>query len=235
MRHWNTSKHRLLLACALACTFVSGCNALPGPREITADGLERVPSRASGGVFRAPGAPFTQYKRVIVEPLTIAFVKGWEARHEDFPAEDLARLRTDAARDFREAFARVLIHQGAYSFADDPAPDVLMISPAVVDLDIPAPEIRPSDKHVLTTRSVAMRIAGDLRDAATGKLVGRVDAFTGGEEYGIGPGQLRSANRVTNTHEMRLGFTKWAHLLREALDVAKVERPRPPAEPPPPQ
>jgi hypothetical protein len=214
----------------LVCSLLAACKTLPGPREFTPDGLERMPSRANGGVFRAPGAPFTQYQRLIVEPLTVAFVKDWENRHEDVSPKELKRMRDEAARDFRKEFVDVLIDEGPYAFADEPAPDVLMISPSVVDLDIPAPEV-DSDMRSLTPRSVSLRVVGDLRDAATGKLVGRIDMFSGGQPYGAGSGQLRPANRGTNAHEMRQAYAEWAQLLRETLDVAKVERPHPPPQP----
>lgn len=227
MQHPTTRIVWMVLVCAL----LVGCKTLPGPREFTPDGLERMPSRANGGVFRAPGAPFTQYQRLIVEPLTVAFVKGWQDRHEDVSPKEFERMRAEAARDFRQEFVDVLVDEGLYTFADDPAPDVLMISPSVVDLDIPAPEVASMDKRSFTPRSVSLRVVGDLRDAATGRLVGRIDLFTGGDTYGGGPGQLRPANRSTNAHEMRQAYTQWARLLREALDVAKVERPRPPPVP----
>jgi len=38
--------------------------------------------------------------------------------------------------------------------------------------------------------------------------------------------QLQIANRVTNAHEQRLAYSKWSRLVREAIDVAKAERPR---------
>jgi hypothetical protein len=225
--------HALAPLLALACVLLGGCKSLPGPREITADGLERVPSRASGGVFRAPGAPFTQYQRFILEPLTVAFRKGWEKEHEDVPATELKRMRDEAARDFRAEFTEVLIDEGPYTFADAPAPDVLIVSPAVTELDIPAPEVAVLEKRSFSPRSVRLRITGELRDAASGRLVARIDTFEGGDQYGVG--ELRPVNRLTNAIEMRRGYEKWVRLLREALDVAKVERPRPPPEPQPPQ
>ncbi len=223
-----------ILFIMLGCALLASCKTLPGPIETTPDGLQRMPSRADGGVFRAPGVPFSQYKRLIIEPLTIAFVKGWEERHPDISARETKRLRDEATRDFRKEFVDVLIDEGPYTFADEPAPDVLMISPTVVDLDIPAPEADLTDRRTLTPRSVGLRIVGELRDAATGKLVGRIDRISGGELYGVGSAQLRPANRLTNAHEMRRAYGEWCRLLREALDVAKVERPRPAPAPAPP-
>jgi hypothetical protein len=216
-----------ILSLALCGLLLAGCAADRKPQEITPDGLVRVPSRASGGVFRAPGAPFTQYKRLIVEPLTVAFVSGWESQHKDVSAKEVKRMRDEAARGFREEFDRVLIDEGPYTFADEPATDVLIVNPALTELDVPGPESdRGGDKQTLAPRSVSLRITGELRDAATGKLVGRIDMFSGGEPYGIGAAELRPTNRVTNAHEMRLAFQKWSRLLREALAVAQVGRPQ---------
>src|SRR5690349_22559077 len=47
---------------------IGGCGYTRLPEERTDDGLVRVPSRASGGVYRNPSADFTPYKRVILEP-----------------------------------------------------------------------------------------------------------------------------------------------------------------------
>jgi hypothetical protein len=215
------------LACALACALLLSCKASLPPHEVTADGLERMPSRASAGVYRAPGAPFIQYQRLILEPLSIEFRKGWREQHRELDESGIKRLLDQARKNFREEFVEILIDEGPYTFADEPAPDVLIVSPAITDLDIPGPDAgASSDKRTLTPRRIGMRITGDLRDAATGKLVGRVDTYDGGEQYGIGSGELREANRVTNSFEMTRSFEKWSQLLREALDVAKVERPR---------
>jgi hypothetical protein len=72
-----------------------------------------------------------------------------------------------------------------------------------------------------------MKISGDLRDALTGKIVGRVITYESSERYAFN--EMRIANRVTNAHEQRLAYGKWSRLVREALNVAKAERPRPPA------
>jgi hypothetical protein len=74
---------------------------------------------------------------------------------------------------------------------------------------------------------VSMKVTGDLRDASSGKLVGRVITIQPPERETNK--MMREANRVTNAHEQRLVFSKWARLVLEALNVAKAERPRTPA------
>jgi hypothetical protein len=210
-------------ACLLAAV-LAGCSHVRGPDERTDDGLVRVASRAAGGVFRAPDASFIQYQRVILEPPTIEFLEGWRKQHEKVTDTELARISMEAVQLFRDEFTRVLIDDGPYEFADAPAPDVLLIVPRVVDLDIPAPEAGTEvGVRSYTPGPVKMQVVGDLRDASSNRLVGRVTIFEG--QYRYGYDDLRLANRVTNAHELRLGFGKWSRMLLEALHVAKAAKP----------
>ena len=70
---WHASIFLFILG--LAAALASGCAADPPPDETTADGLVRVPARSVAGVYRAPDATFTQYRRVILEPPSISFVE----------------------------------------------------------------------------------------------------------------------------------------------------------------
>lgn len=207
----------------LSCLLAAGCGYVRKAEERTDDGLVRVPSRASGGVYRAPGASFNQYRRIILEPATIEFASNWRDNHPEVTDADLARIRNEASKLFRDEFTRELVDRGRYEFADAPGADVLLVTPRVLDLDIAAPDAA----NEMATRSytpgpVKMQVASDLRDAASGALVGRVITFEGQSRYGFN--ELRLANRTTNAHEMRLGFAKWAKLVHEALNVAKATR-----------
>jgi uncharacterized protein DUF3313 len=213
---------RVLLGAVCTAAILSGCRSLPGPREMTADGLERMPSRRAGGVFRLPGAPFTQYRRLILEPVTVSFTEGWEKSHPETSVREQRRIREEAAKLFREEFERELIKAGKYTFAQDPGTDVLVVAPTITDLDIPAPYSDNMDMRTMAPRSISMHVMGELRDAASGKLVGRVDMFAGGEEYGMH--EFREGNKTTNAFEVRNQVREWARLLREALNVAKTER-----------
>ena len=213
-----------IAACLLAC-ILAGCSYTRGPDERTDDGLVRVPSRAAGGVYRAPGHSFTPYKRVILEPPTIEFIKGWRKEHEEVSDAEIVRLLSESVKLFREEFTRILIDEGPYEFADEPGDDVLLIVPRVVDLDIPAPDAggTPGVKQY-TPGPVKMQVVGEMRDASTNQLVARVIIFEGQSRYGMY--ELRQANRATNAHEMRLAFSKWSRMALEALNGAKADKPR---------
>jgi hypothetical protein len=220
MKSWHIG-----VLAAVLCTLNSGCRSLPGPEERTEDGLVRVASRASGGVYRNPEATFIQYRRIILEPPVISFKSGWRGQHPEVTDAEAKRIQRVAAELFREEFERALIGEGKYQYAETPDADVLIVAPRIVDLDIPAPDAgnEAGGMKTMTPGPVKLEVIGDVRDAGTGTLVGRVNMYDGNEKYGVG--EVRIANRVTNIHEMRLSFGKWSRLFREALDVARATRP----------
>jgi hypothetical protein len=214
-----------LLLSVTSCVLLWGCKASPPPEELTDDGLVRVPSRAIAGVYRNPDADFTGYKRVMIEPLSIEYQRDWRRQHKEVEDADLKRIEAEARESFLEEFIGVLVDEGPYELAETREPDVLHVTPRIVDLDIPAPEVasRPGTRSY-APHPVRMQITGELRDAATDTLLLRVVLFEGEQRYPFD--ELRLANRTTNAFEMRTGFGRWAQIVREALDVAKVRRPR---------
>lgn len=211
----------LLLCLCLA----AGCVNDRPPEETTPDGLVRVPSRKDGGVYRAPATSFNQYKRMILEAPSINFLSGWRDTHREVSDAEVARIRAEITQQFRKEFTRHLVKYGPYEMADEPAPDVLLVSVSILDLDIPAPDVavEPGMKS-FAPGPVQMTLSGELHDSTTGKLLSRVIMFKREERYGFN--EMRVANRVTNAHEQGISFADWSRLLRESLDLAKAESPR---------
>lgn len=192
---------------------------------MTDDGLARVPSRHVAGVYRLPGASFVQYRRIVLEPPTISFARDWQKNHPDVSDAEIQRIQAESAKLFRDEFKRELIDRGSYELTDELAADVLIVNPAIQDLDIMAPDVGVSPgERAFTTGPVKLKVTGELRDAATGKLVGRLTIYEGNMRYPFN--EIRQANRATNAHDQRIAYAKWARILNEALAVAKVEKPR---------
>jgi hypothetical protein len=210
----------------LVVALASGCAADPPPDETTADGLVRVPARSVAGVYRATETTFTQYKRVILEPPSISFIDDWLKNHPEVGPTEVGRLRTETIQLFRDEFTRQFIKHGAYHFADEPAPDVLLIVPNIEKFDIKAPwsGVEPGNHVFLPGRPVTMNVTGDLRDAVTGKVVLRVITYHPPEQNANS--ELRLADRTANAQEQRRVYAEWALVAREAIDVSKAAKPR---------
>ena len=129
---------------------------------------------------------------------------------------------------FRDEFTREFVKRGPYRFADEPAHDVLLVIPAIEELNIMTPEagLEPGNSTYLTGRPVTMKVTGDLRDAVTGKVIARVVYIHRPEQNTNG--EPRIANRTVNAQEQRRVFAEWSLLVHEALNVAMTERPRSP-------
>ena len=192
---------------------------------MTDDGLMRVPSRRVAGVYRLPGASFVQYRRIMLEPPSVSLTAEWQRNHPEVTPAEIVRILSESAQLLREEFTRELVHEGSYELTDDLAPDVLIVNLSIQDLHIPVPEVTvAAAERQCTTGPVKMKIVGELRDAATGVLVGRLIMFVGEDHCGYSDFYL--ASRATNARERRVAFARWARLLNEALAVAKAEKPR---------
>lgn len=216
---------KFLFTLGLAAALASGCASDPPPDETTADGLVRVPARSVAGVYRAPDVTFTQYQHLILEPPSISFVEEWEKKHPDVTPKEVARLRAETIKLFREEFTREF-RRGPFHLSDEPGPDVLLVVPAIEKLDIMTPEagLDPGNQTYLPGRPVTMKVTGDLRDSVTGKVVGRVITYHLPEQNP--KGELRLANRAGNAIEQRRIYAEWSQIVHEALNVAKTAKPR---------
>jgi hypothetical protein len=68
-----------------------------------------------------------------------------------------------------------------------------------------------------------MKLVVELRDAASGVLVGRIIDYEKAREYEY-TRELQRADQVTIMHEAGIAFGNAARFTREALNVAKTER-----------
>ena len=207
----------------LGLWLLTGCTNLALAPDQTEDGLVRAPSSRSGAVYRAPGASFVHYRKILLEPLSVSFERDWQRQHPEVSDKEIERIRAQAAALFRIEFARELVERGTYTFTDTAGPDVLKVTPSIVDLEINAPRAgQVGGVRTYVVKAGEMTLIAELHDAASGALIGRVIDHQRAREDPFHV--LQIANQVTNADEASLAFQHWSRLLREALDVAKVER-----------
>ena len=110
-------------------------------------------------------------------------------------------------------FVEELQTEGGYEVVDDGAEDVMIIRPAIIDLDIEAPDtMTPGMSATFSASAGQMTLYMELFDSVTSEIIARVVDAEGGRDHGM----IR--NRATNKAEADRILRKWADILRSHLD-----------------
>ena len=180
----------------------------------------RVKDPLVAEAFIDPDADFSVFKRLSVLPPHVAFRANWQrdqnrGRSSRITNRDMERIRSDVATLFARVFTDRLESAG-YEVVDVAADDVLLVRPAIIDLDITAPDIRtPGRSRSFTTTSGSATLYVQLFDSVSGEILGRaVDRRTARAPGGI----VQWSTSVSNQADARRMFGRWADKLIEFLD-----------------
>jgi uncharacterized protein DUF3313 len=186
------------------------------------DGLKLVKLKGLDAAYARPGADFSIYHKIIIDPIQVAFAKGWD-KEETFSgrklsADKLEDIKTKLGKLAEETFNEVFSENNGPQIVTEPGPDVLRFSAAIVDLWPNAVDSQePGRNYAFTTSSGSAVLYAELRDSETGQLIGRV---VDGREARSG-GEMRWTNSVENSHEARLMVSTWAKILRKRYDALR--------------
>jgi hypothetical protein len=125
------------------------------------------------------------------------------------------RIKADVATLFERVFTDRLEAAG-YDVVEVTGDDVLVVQPAIIDLDITAPDTLTAGRsRTFTTTTGSATLYIQLFDSVTGEILGRAaDRQTARK-----PGNLVSwSNSVSNSADARRTFGRWADLLIGFLD-----------------
>jgi hypothetical protein len=216
-----------LVCAATALTFVSvsPAQAKDAPPQVSQDGLELVKSTKTRLVYVKPGATFSQYDRVAILDCYVEFEKDWQ---KDYNAsriglegrvtdQDVERIKTDLAAEFKKVFVDELQNKGGYQVVDVAAPDVLLLRPALLNVEVYAPDIMTAGIERTVVRSAGqMTLYLELWDPTTNTILARVmDAREDDQAFG------QVANRATNKAAADQILREWAEELRKRLDTVR--------------
>jgi len=195
------------------------------PPQVTPEGLQLQKSTKHRLVYLKPGATFTQYNRVAILDCLVDFEKDWQKDYNSsrmglegrVSDKDVERMKTGLAAEFRKVFTDELQNKGGYQVVDTAAPDVLVLRPALLNVEVNAPDIMTAGINATVVRSAGqMTLFLELWDSTTNTLLARVmDAAADENAFG------KQANRVTNTQAADEILRNWAHELRVRLDEIK--------------
>ena len=193
--------------------------------EYTVEGLRRVPNPESlTVVYAEPGVNLAQYQRIyITEPL-VAFKKNWQRdQSRDVGAKistsDMDRIKKAVADLFMDVFTKEL-ENGGYKLTQVRAKDVLLVRPAVLDLDISVPDSMSANMGRSYSRDFgAMTMYVELYDSETGDLLAKAmdKRVIQGNDY------MYIQSRPAIRSKVRRMMEPWAEALRKGLDRAHKE------------
>ncbi len=217
-----------LFFCLAALTACAG-NTTDDLPEVSEDGLVRVKEAKADIVYRSPNADFSQYNRVYIGDITVAFEADWlkdqnmerRSLSHKLTQEDADRIKAAVAESFRRIFIQELEEHGyrvASQFDSKGAnEDLLVLKPAILDLDVAAPDTMSAGRNRTYTASAgSMTLAMEFHDSITGDLLGRVKDSKEAPD----PGRMQISNSVTNKADGERMLRKWAAMLADALDRA---------------
>ncbi len=191
--------------------------------QMSDDGLQLVKQTKGRLIYKKPGATFNQFKRVSILECGVDFSKSWikdyNSSQRDLSRKikdsDLERAKTYLSAQFKKIFTDELANQGGYQITEQTAPDVLLLRPALVNIQVSAPDLMaPGRGFTYVQESGQMTLYLELWDPSNKTILARiVDARSSNESYS------QRSNAVTNKVAADNMLESWARELRERLDV----------------
>ena len=180
MNRANVRRNRGQAACFLALMLLLA--VAPGVAQdapqMSYDGLVPVEGTKVQAVYIDPNADFGVFRRILIMDPVVSFRSNWQrdqrSKARNVGASDMERIKTDVAILFKQVFKERLEMNDGYTVVDEAGEDVLLLRPAIIDLDIAAPDIPSGGRtRTYTTTSGAATLYIELFDSVTGDIVGR--------------------------------------------------------------
>lgn len=202
---------------------ISGLVTAQDRSEFTIEGLQLVEDSNLALVYAQPDIDWGQYSKIYLDDAYIAFKKNWQRNYNrDHPdrisADDMTKIKMELSGLFRDVFTQTL-EEGGYELVFESGEDVLQIKPAIIGLDIVAPEHgAPGVSRTYSETAGEMTLYMELYDSVSGAMLAKAldrkeDRRTGYFEWQNGVTNRAAANRILKV---------WANVLKEGLDDARA-------------
>ncbi|GIK34872.1 MAG: hypothetical protein AMXMBFR45_08630 [Gammaproteobacteria bacterium] len=210
---------------AIAAALVLPATALAKDElpQQTEDGLVLQKGQAARILYVRPGVDFSRYKRIALLDCPVAFRKDWQRDHDTGASrvspKEMEAMKTWLSAEFRKVFTDELQNKGGYAMVTEGGEDVLVLRPAIVDLDVTAPDTMSAGRSfTLSEGAGAMTLFLEFYDSVSGQILARaID-----RKVSQGNGRIQWQTSVTNAAEADRMLRRWASALRERLDEVHV-------------
>lgn len=184
------------------------------------DNLQLVEKDRRSSLYADPSVDWSSYRQVQLLEAPVSFRRHWQRdQNQSYPFkvkdEDVAEIKQSLAELLDEVLTEELTLNGGYSISPEGGTQVLTIKPAIVELDIAAPDTMVAGINRQYTDSAGkMTLQLELIDSVTGKVLARAsDRYEEPRR-----GWYEWTNSVTNQADARRMFKRWAVDLRERLN-----------------
>jgi hypothetical protein len=193
--------------------------------QTTPEGMELLKQTRSRVTYAMPGATLEQYKRVALLDCYVAFAKNWErdynrqvSPNRRISAKDMEKIKARLAEEFNKVFTKELTEAG-HEVVDHTGEDVLVVRPAIINLDVTAPDVGSAGlTHVIVRSAGQMTLYMELFDSTTGAIIARViDAKASDRAFAF------EATRTTNKAEADRILREWARELAGHIGAVREE------------
>jgi len=219
-------KRAARLAILLLCAALFSVPALAEKQqlpEVDKDGLHLLKDTKVAVAYAKPGASLEPYTRVNLSDCFVQFKQNWQHNYNmgqigldgTVSDKDAEVIKKRLAEEFRTIFTDVLTSEG-FEIVDEAGPDVLLLRPALLNVDVAAPDVRQTRSRTYIRSAGEMTLYMELYDSATDTLLARV------ADPQVDPERMsKLANRTTNKKMADRILRSWAELLAKALGEVK--------------
>lgn len=210
-------------ACLMSGAALAKKDELPA---VSHDGLELRKGKVAEVVYVRPGVDFSGYQRFAILECPVAFSKDWERERKTgamrLSQKDMEEIKAGLSAEFLKIFTDELQDKGGYTIVTEGAEDVLILRPAIIDLEVSAPDTMTAGRsYTLSESAGGMTLYLEIFDSVTGQILAR--AIDRQEDRGMG--RIQWQNSVTNRAEADRILRRWASALRARLDEVKGKAP----------
>lgn len=218
--HTRINSVRQGLAMILAATFlISGPAIAKDEQELpqtTVDGLNLTKQTKGRIVYVADDVDFTQYTKVLIVDCPVAFKKNWQRDYNRSERElsrqvrdaDVTRIKETLSAEFKKVFTETMTENGL-EVVTEPGPDVIILRPAIIDLDVSSPDVRSTGRSRSYAASAgSMTLYLELYDSVSSAILAKVlDAKSSNRNMP----SMSYSNRVTNIAAADRMLKGWAN------------------------
>jgi len=211
-----------MLILYLGLLIVPGVEAEDKLPAASSDGLRLISQDGFAAVYASDGADFSNYDAVALLDCTVEFRKNWQRdQNEEIPFsvkdEDIARIKKDLADEFKKVFSQELSAKGE-KVVTEAGKNVLVLRPAIVNLDISVPDaMEKIDVRTLTASAGQMTLYLEMYDSISDKLLARVIDPEQSRDFG----NFTVRNEATNLADADRILKTWSDTLGSFLTKAR--------------